>query len=173
MLAQKTSTPLTPASARERSRAQRGTPRTCPPCWRHCQRCGSHMSTCPPPRSPRLCLSSTPRLQHVCKPFSPSSTSAKPNAKPRSPSKRPPSQRRCWRPARQRRGPEFISLSFWYDVPLTSRYNSRRHDPWLVYGLPSWGSRRNRLHAQHDMMLIISSTRSCCVTPSKHRLRQH
>jgi len=32
---------------------------------------------------------------------------------------------------------EFIPLSFWYDAPLISRYSDRRHDPWLVYGLPS------------------------------------
>src|SRR5712692_5372854 len=32
---------------------------------------------------------------------------------------------------------EFIPLSFWYDAPLISRYSDRRHDSWLVYGLPS------------------------------------
>ncbi len=36
---------------------------------------------------------------------------------------------------------EFIPLSFWYDAPLTSRYSDRRHDPWLVYGLPMLQSR--------------------------------
>lgn len=33
---------------------------------------------------------------------------------------------------------KFIPLSFWYDAPLTSRDGGRRHDPWLVYGLPSY-----------------------------------
>ncbi len=33
--------------------------------------------------------------------------------------------------------PEFISLSFWYDAPLTSQDRDRRHDSWLVYGSPS------------------------------------
>src|SRR5262249_24881281 len=33
---------------------------------------------------------------------------------------------------------EFIPLSFWYDAPPTSRYSDRRHDPWLVYSLPSY-----------------------------------
>jgi hypothetical protein len=33
---------------------------------------------------------------------------------------------------------EFIPLSFWYDAPLTSPYSDRRHDPWLVYGSPSY-----------------------------------
>src|SRR5215468_5371994 len=28
---------------------------------------------------------------------------------------------------------EFISLSFWYDVPLTSQDSDRRHDSWQVY----------------------------------------
>jgi hypothetical protein len=28
---------------------------------------------------------------------------------------------------------EFISLSFWYDAPLTSQDRDRRHDSWLVY----------------------------------------
>jgi hypothetical protein len=32
---------------------------------------------------------------------------------------------------------EFIPLSFWYDTPLISQDSDRRHDPWLVYGLPS------------------------------------
>src|SRR4030095_9895972 len=31
---------------------------------------------------------------------------------------------------------EFISLSFWYDAPLTSQDSDRRHDSWLVYGSP-------------------------------------
>src|SRR5215467_15733069 len=33
---------------------------------------------------------------------------------------------------------EFIPLSFWYDAPLISRDRDRRHDPWLVYGSPSY-----------------------------------
>src|SRR5262245_17017372 len=33
---------------------------------------------------------------------------------------------------------EFIPLSFWYDAPLRSRDSDRRHDPWLVYGSPSY-----------------------------------
>jgi RNA-directed DNA polymerase len=37
---------------------------------------------------------------------------------------------------------EFISLSFWYDAPLTSRASDRRHDPWQVYGLPSYSLAR-------------------------------
>ena len=35
------------------------------------------------------------------------------------------------------------------------------------------GSRRNCRHVMLGMMPIISSTGSCCVTPGKHRLRQH
>src|SRR5262245_32165321 len=34
--------------------------------------------------------------------------------------------------------PEFIPLSFWYDAPLIARDSDRRHDPWLVYGSPSY-----------------------------------
>src|SRR5262249_4974065 len=33
---------------------------------------------------------------------------------------------------------EFIPLSFWYDAPLIARDSDRRHDPWLVYGSPSY-----------------------------------
>jgi hypothetical protein len=33
---------------------------------------------------------------------------------------------------------EFIPLSFWYDAPLISQDSDRRHDPWLVYGSPSY-----------------------------------
>src|SRR5215510_3693385 len=33
---------------------------------------------------------------------------------------------------------EFIPLSFWYDAPLTSPYRDRRHDPWQVYGSPTY-----------------------------------
>jgi hypothetical protein len=33
---------------------------------------------------------------------------------------------------------EFIPLSFWYDAPLISRDDDRRHDPWLVYGSPTY-----------------------------------
>ena len=33
---------------------------------------------------------------------------------------------------------EFIPLSFWYDAPLTSPYSDRRHDPWQVYGSPTY-----------------------------------
>src|SRR5215510_11235086 len=33
---------------------------------------------------------------------------------------------------------EFIPLSFWYDAPLIARDSDRRHDPWLVYGAPSY-----------------------------------
>src|SRR5262245_36710984 len=41
------------------------------------------------------------------------------------------------------KGPlEFIPLSFWYDAPPTSRYSDRRHDPWLVYSLPSYSLAR-------------------------------
>ena len=39
---------------------------------------------------------------------------------------------------------EFIPLSFWYDVPLISRDSDRRHDPWLVDGLPSYSLARWR-----------------------------
>jgi hypothetical protein len=31
---------------------------------------------------------------------------------------------------------EFIPFSFWYDAPLTSQDSDRRHNAWLVYGLP-------------------------------------
>jgi hypothetical protein len=37
---------------------------------------------------------------------------------------------------------EFIPLSFWYDTPLISRDSDRRHDPWLVYGSPSYNPAR-------------------------------
>src|SRR5260370_4198007 len=47
----------------------------------------------------------------------------------------------------------------------------------LVWGIQlakaSWGSRSNWRHVMLGMTAIISSTRSCCVTPSKHRLLQH
>src|SRR4029450_12908000 len=38
--------------------------------------------------------------------------------------------------------PEFIPFSFWYDVPLTSPYSDRRHDPWQVYGSPTYSPAR-------------------------------
>jgi hypothetical protein len=37
---------------------------------------------------------------------------------------------------------KFIPLSFWYDAPPTSQYSDRRHDPWLVYGLPGYSLAR-------------------------------
>ena len=37
---------------------------------------------------------------------------------------------------------EFIPLSFWYDAPLASQDCDRRHDPWLVYGLPRYSPAR-------------------------------
>jgi hypothetical protein len=37
---------------------------------------------------------------------------------------------------------EFIPLSFWYDAPLTSQDCDRRHDPWLVYGSPTYSPAR-------------------------------
>src|SRR5215813_12098086 len=37
---------------------------------------------------------------------------------------------------------EFIPFSFWYDAPLTSQYRDRRHDPWQVYGSPSYSPAR-------------------------------
>ena len=37
---------------------------------------------------------------------------------------------------------EFIPLSFWYDAPLISRDSDRRHDPWLVYGSPTYSPAR-------------------------------
>ena len=37
---------------------------------------------------------------------------------------------------------EFIPLSFWYDAPLISPYSDRRHDPWQVYGSPSYSPAR-------------------------------
>src|SRR5215510_896207 len=37
---------------------------------------------------------------------------------------------------------EFIPLSFWYDAPLISRDSDRKHDPWLVYGSPSYSPAR-------------------------------
>src|SRR5262249_1015506 len=37
---------------------------------------------------------------------------------------------------------EFIPLSFWHDSPLISQYSVRRHDPWLVYGSPSYSPAR-------------------------------
>jgi phosphoheptose isomerase len=39
---------------------------------------------------------------------------------------------------------EFIPLSFWYDAPLTSQDRDRRHDPWLVYGSPTYSPARWR-----------------------------
>src|SRR6266446_6489776 len=50
---------------------------------------------------------------------------------------------------------------------------------WMRYRLTSnaiersWEFLHNPSHAQLGMRGVISSTRSCCVTPSKHRLLQH
>jgi transposase len=37
---------------------------------------------------------------------------------------------------------EFIPLSFWYDAPLISPYSDWRHDPWLLYGSPTYSPAR-------------------------------
>src|SRR5262249_28757744 len=49
---------------------------------------------------------------------------------------------RCERRAARPDTAEFIPLSFWYDEPPTSRESDRRHDLWLVYGLPSYSPAR-------------------------------
>jgi hypothetical protein len=67
-----------------------------------------------------------------------------------------------------------LHRSDWLMPSVPSAWHATRQTPAPAHRLRStWGCRRYRRHAQHDMTLIISSTGSCYVTPGKHRLLQY